>query len=239
MTSPGKVRTHNEDSLLVDEARGIFLLADGMGGHQAGEIASAIAVSQAYAYLREQGRQNGGPPSLSSAAQLDSVKNAILFAHRAIKEEANSAPHLRGMGTTLLIMLIKDDEAYISHVGDSRAYRIRDRIERLTKDHTAAIPPGLSGSIFQEHPHAERSHILSQAVGTPGGIVPETHQITLQEGDILLLCSDGLTDMLSETEIGEIVLSYSGEISEAASGLIEEANRKGGLDNISVVLVKV
>ena len=231
-TDKGKWRIKNEDSLFADMKNGIFLLADGMGGHQAGEIASALAVKEAYAHIRARLQGDGG--AAGAFPPEDIVKEAILSAHSAIYERSKTSPNLAGMGTTLDAVLIKDGEAYIGHVGDSRVYMLRDRIWQLTKDHTLERFLASRGQFRQG-----KSHILVQAVGTSGGLVPELHHLRLQPEDILILCSDGLTDMLSDGEIEEKIRTHAGELDDAANDLVDEANRKGGFDNISVMLIKV
>ncbi|HEX8948845.1 MAG TPA: protein phosphatase 2C domain-containing protein [Dissulfurispiraceae bacterium] len=231
-TDKGKWRVKNEDSLFVDVEHGIFLLADGMGGHQAGEIASALAVKETYAHIRARLRGDGG--ETGAFPPEDIMKEAILSAHSAIYERSKTSPNLAGMGTTLDAVLIRDSAAYIGHVGDSRIYMLRDRIWQLTKDHTLERFLASRGQF-----RPGKSHILVQAVGTAGGLVPELHQLELRPGDIMVLCSDGLTDMLSDGEIEEKIRTHAEELDDAANDLVDEANRKGGFDNISVMLIIV
>lgn len=232
-SDPGKKRTNNEDRFFVDKDQGIFLLADGMGGHQAGEVASNLAVEEAYAYLKDKISQTNDEKDISKL-----LAEALFQAHDAIKEKSKNDLNLMGMGTTLVEMVIKGEEAYICHVGDSRAYLLRNGIEQITRDQTV-------GDYLVEHnvmkreqvPH-QKWHTLTQAVGVSESIVPEIKHVEFKTGDLLLLCSDGLTDMLSDEEIEEIVQKHRNDINKAADALIEEANHKGGRDNISVVLVK-
>lgn len=238
-TDRGKMRPNNEDSVLVDESNAIFLLADGLGGHQAGEVASELAVKEAYAYLKDI-IERAGASRESPGFPTDSLKEAVSKAHYTVKERAGTDPHLTGMGATLEIMLIKNNSAYIGHVGDSRAYIMRDGIKQITRDHTAegylSVPAVMPRG---RRAPAGRSHMLAQAVGTSRVIHPDTHHINLQAGDIMLLCTDGLTDMLADEEIAGFISMYRDDMDHAAAQLIHAANTQGGLDNITVVLVKV
>jgi PPM family protein phosphatase len=231
-TDVGKRRKHNEDSILVDEDLNIFLIADGLGGHQAGEVASNLAVKECYAYLKEhldEARTNGDISKL--------LTKSLMKAHHAIKEESMTDINLIGMGTTLIQMLIKDNKVHICHVGDSRAYLIREGIKQLTKDHT------FESYILEEKSRPEyfpihKLHVLTQAVGESETVVPELKQIELEAGDILLLCTDGLTDMLLEKEIEWIIRQHEDDPDLGVEYLITETNNKGGIDNISVIVVK-
>ncbi len=232
-TDIGKKRTVNEDSIFVDELRGIFLIADGLGGHQAGEIASNMAVKEAYLYLKR---------NLSKAKDEEAISNllteSLVKAHNAIKAEATTDLNLIGMGTTLIEMLIKDNKAHICHVGDSRVYFLRDGIKQITKDHTF-------DRYLAEHKDKKVKkrylplHILTQAVGESETLTPEVKQVKLKVGDILLLCSDGLTDMLSDKEIEFIIQKHKDNLPLVVDDLIKKANDKGGTDNISAIVIKV
>lgn len=231
-TDIGKKRTINEDSIFVDESKNIFLIADGLGGHQAGEVASNMAVKETYSYLKR---------NLSKAENEEDVSNllikSLMKAHHAIRAKSTTDINLIGMGTTLIEMLVKDSKAHICHVGDSRVYFLRDGIKQITKDHTF-------DNYLAEHKNKKMKpiylplHILTQAVGESETVVPELRQVRLKAGDILLLCSDGLTDMLSDKEIESIVRKYRDNLPAAVDNLVKKANDKGGVDNISVILVK-
>lgn len=229
-TDRGRRRETNEDALLVDQENGIFLLADGMGGHQAGEVASRLAVDVTYVYIRNNLQRAREAHSLSAL-----LEDAVVHAHTTIREQAGTSPLLNGMGTTLVIMLIHNTDAYLCHIGDSRAYLLREGIRQVTRDHTMDDYL-LSRNIMTR---GQKSHILTQAVGTSEHPAPEQHHLKLQPGDIMLLCSDGLTDMLSDSEIETIVRRHDGHLAAAAHELIEAANDRGGKDNISVVLILI
>jgi serine/threonine protein phosphatase PrpC len=228
----GKKRKNNEDSFYVDVEKGMFLLADGMGGHQAGEVASDLAVREGYAYLKD------------SLAQADSEKEilkllveALINAHNVIKERAKSDLNLMGMGTTLIQVVVKNDTAYICHVGDSRVYLLRDSIKQITRDHTVGDYLVEHKIMRREEVPPQKWHTLTQAVGVSDDLVPELQTVEMKRGDYLLLCTDGLTDMLSDEEIEKIILERGDDANKTVDALIEEANRKGGRDNISVVLI--
>jgi len=231
-TDIGRVRTNNEDSILVDQERGIFLLADGMGGHNAGEVASKLAVDAAHDFLKDRISTIESDEEL-----LRALDAAIIRAHEAIKEKAASDIKLRGMGTTLVALVTKNEKAYICHAGDSRAYLLRESLERLTKDHTVGDSWVEKGYMTREQVPPQQWHMLTQAVGVGDYPVPDKKMVELKHGDILLLCSDGLTDMLTDEEIENIIKGYKDNIYETVDILIRETNNKGGRDNISLILI--
>ena len=231
-TDIGKVRTNNEDSILIDQERGIFLLADGMGGHNAGEIASRLAVDTVHVFLKDIVVNTD-----DEGAILDALDVSVMKAHEAIKEKAYSDINLRGMGTTLVVLVIKNEKAYICHAGDSRAYLMRDNLEQLTKDHTVGDSWVEQGLMTREQVPPQQWHMLTQAVGSGDYPVPDNMTVELKPGDILLLCSDGLTDLLTDEEIAAILTKDNNEINEIADSLVAEANNRGGRDNISLILL--
>ncbi|MDN3510948.1 MAG: protein phosphatase 2C domain-containing protein [Candidatus Jettenia sp.] len=232
-TDVGKQRTHNEDSILIDMCKGIFLLADGLGGHQAGEVASNLAVKESYTYLKENLNK-----VKSEGEVLKLLTESLLKAHNTIRAKSMADINLMGMGTTLIQMLIKDSSAYICHVGDSRVYFFREEIKQITKDHTFENYLMEDEIIQREYLPLQKLHILTQAVGESETIVPELKQVKLKAEDMLLACSDGLTDMLSGKEVESIIYQYRDNLNTAVDSLIKEANNKGGMDNISVILIK-
>ncbi|MGC2062940.1 MAG: protein phosphatase 2C domain-containing protein [Thermodesulfovibrionales bacterium] len=231
-TEPGLVRTTNEDKILIDAERGIFLLADGLGGHNAGEIASDLAVNEAYAFiLREMIR------AVEEQAILGIMEEALCCAHRAIQAKASTDMNLRGMGTTLVELYIQGSHAYVCHAGDSRAYLFRNVLERITRDHTVGDAYVEQGSMERGMVPPRLWHILTQAVGTGNCPVPDKKVIDLARSDILLMCSDGLTDMLTDDEIQDIVISQRNALETMVETLARDANIKGGKDNISVIAI--
>jgi protein phosphatase len=231
-TDVGKKRTHNEDSILVDEPMHIFLLADGMGGHQAGEVASYLAVKESYAWLKE---------NIDKARSNEDVSNllveSLLKAHHLVKAGSATDINLAGMGTTFIQMLLVGNNAHICHVGDSRAYHLGSEIKRITQDHTSEMYFVKNGVPEEGYLPVQKMRVLTQAVGGQTTPVPEIKQIKLNPKDILLLCSDGLTDMLSDKEIESVIQKYRNNLPVTADNLIREANDNGGIDNISVILI--
>lgn len=232
-TDTGSVRETNEDKLLIDEERGIFLLADGLGGHNAGEVASDLAVSAAYAYILKEISSAGNGREV-----LGVMEQALCSAHQAVQIRAASSPDFHGMGTTLVELYIHGGQAYLCHAGDSRAYLFREGLERITRDHTVGDAYVESGQMENDKVPPRLWHVLTQSVGTNTPPVPDKKQIGLSEGDILLICSDGLTDMLSDEEIQRIMLSHRYALKTMVETLSDHANSKGGRDNISVIAIR-
>jgi protein phosphatase len=230
-TDIGKKRTHNEDSILVDESMHIFLLADGMGGHQAGEVASDLAVKESYAWLKE---------NIDKTRNIGDVSNLLIESLLKAHSKARSATdiNLAGMGTTLIQMFVIANNAHICHVGDSRAYLIRNGIKQITQDHTFEMYFVKEGIVEEGVFPVQKMRVLTQAVGSQATLIPEVKQVKLNPRDVLLLCSDGLTDMLSNEEIESVIQKYRDSLPVTVDNLIYEANDKGGIDNISVILIE-
>lgn len=233
-TDTGHVRNNNQDTVLVDREKGIFLLADGMGGHNAGDVASELAVKEAHAYILKE---------ISRAVDADDVpdllEKALCQAHRAIKEKAESDSSLYGMGTTLVELFIRGDSAYLCHAGDTRAYLFRDTLQQVTRDHTIGDSYAARGDRESEKVPSQLWHVLTQALGTRDCPVPDKKALQLKHGDIMLICSDGLTNMLGDDEIQGIIMGHKGRLNEMVNALTEAANNKGGKDNISVIAVEI
>ena len=233
LSDPGLVRQSNEDFIFADDDLGIYLLADGMGGHNAGEVASEIAVKTAHTYLAER---------LSSNSDIEIstfLSDAMLAAHEAVNMKARNDLSLMGMGTTLVEVIIRGNKAFICHAGDSRAYHYRDTLHRITRDHTVGDHMVENNFLPRERIPAKQWHTLTQAVGFGAPPVPDFKQVDLLSGDMLLLCSDGLTDMLTDEEIETVIKRGNLNIDYITKSLIGAANIKGGRDNVSVVLVKI
>jgi PPM family protein phosphatase len=237
MTDPGQVRSQNEDSVAGDAEIGFAVLADGMGGHNAGEVASRIAADRVSATFRSH-------PSLHEHLDKRRAENfvatTIAAANSAVLEAAGTHPRYRGMGTTLVVVLWHGDDVTYGHVGDSRLYRLRDgQLERLTRDHTIVQEQLEQGSISAEQArYAANRNVLTRAVGTDAQVEADVHTRAIRRGDLYLLCSDGLTDMMTEDEIGRTLLACGADVRTAAARLIELANEAGGHDNVSVVLAR-
>lgn len=242
-TDVGPVREHNEDSLLIDLEHGVFLVADGMGGHAAGEVASAMATSTVHAMLvgaadPEETRLVRDHESDDPADVLrERLRYAMNQASIRIRREADERPETRGMGTTLVVLVIDADQAHLAHVGDSRAYLYRaGRLTRLTRDHTVVqqeIDAGrLTPELARLLPH---KHILTQSVGFHGPVEPDTTTRIVEPGDIFLLCSDGLTDPLDDEAVERIVAATP--LDMLPQVLVDAALEAGGEDNVTVLVV--
>jgi serine/threonine protein phosphatase PrpC len=225
----GLVRDHNEDGFFADDARGIYAIADGMGGHAAGEVASKAAVD-AIAAARPEGDVD--PPSW--------VPVAARAAARAVWEAAHGNKEREGMGTTMTLVAIgADGRATVAHVGDSRMYRLRDgKIAQITKDHTYAEEMAEMGIVSREQARkGPFGHSLTRCVGHDPDVPIDVFEIQLVDGDRLLLCTDGLSDHLSQDD--DLLESLHGELDEASASLVDFANASGGDDNVTVVLVDI
>ena len=225
-TDVGRQRTANEDSLVVQPP--LFAVADGIGGAKAGEVASAVAVQAV-----EGARDSGEPVE----AQLAGI---VRDANRRIYDLAVADESRRGMGTTLTLAKVHGDEVSLAHVGDSRAYRLRDgELSQLTRDHSLVAELERSGQITAEaaEHHPQRS-IITRALGPEPDVEVDTYTLAGREGDVFLICSDGLTSMISDDEVGSIVRSAS-TLDEAADALVLAANQSGGKDNITVILFRL
>jgi PPM family protein phosphatase len=230
LSDPGKHRPSNEDSLYVDEDAGLFILADGMGGHNAGEVASKIAVEVTAESVRE-GLQRGKDPH-------QVVRDAFASANKLIFEKALNNPAWEEMGTTLLMAFTIDHQVIIGHVGDSRAYLIcKGNIERFTEDDTFVYEWLKDGLITKEEARSHHArHGLTEALGVTDEVEVHLAIWPWETEACLLLCSDGLTDMIEDEEVLAIVESTS-DPQQACNNLVAAANREGGEDNISVILV--
>jgi len=237
-TDTGRARNNNEDSVAVDEPSALVVLADGMGGYNAGEVASSMAT----AFIKtELGRWLS---EASEAATDADVRRAMDIcvdnANRAIFNAANSNPQYAGMGTTLVVGVFRDGRLLMGHVGDSRAYRLRaGRLNQITHDHSLLQEQIDSGLITAEQAaFSANKNLVTRAVGVEDTVLLETHLHDVLPGDTYLLCSDGLSDMIDDESIAQL-LQGGESLSEAASALIDAANDAGGKDNISVVLARV
>jgi PPM family protein phosphatase len=225
-TDVGRQRSANEDSLVLRPP--FFAVADGMGGARAGEVASAIA-AEAF-----EGASAAGEAAEAQLARLLREANRRIY-DLAVTEESH-----RGMGTTLTAAKVHDEEVSLAHVGDSRAYRMRDgALEQITRDHSLVAELERSGQITPEaaEHHPQRS-IITRALGPEPDVEVDTYTLSARDGDLFLLCSDGLTSMISDDEVAAI-LRTSATLDEAADSLIKAANQSGGKDNITVVLFRI
>ena len=243
-TDPGLVRGKNEDSYFADVGRGLFILADGMGGYDAGEVASQMATSMLSRKMLD--FFNLHPEYVVNYRHEHSllqraVKDHVALINSTIFEASDHESSFFGMGTTLVAAIFCDDHVLVTHVGDSRFYRLRnDKLSRLTNDHSLVQERLDSGMISAEAArYADYRNLLTRAVGVDRQVEPELHVHQTRPDDVYLLCSNGLYDMIEETEIRRTLLAHVNNLTGAAGMLIEMANEYGGEDNISAVVVKV
>jgi protein phosphatase len=237
-TDPGRARDNNEDSVAFDEVTGTAVLADGMGGYNAGEIASGMATafikSELSRWLTEAG----------SSASTKEVRRAMEIcvdnANLAIFNAANSNASYSGMGTTLVVAVFRGDTLLVGHIGDSRCYRLRGGVlDQITKDHSLLQEQIDAGLISLEQAATSSiKNLVTRALGVDDSVVLEVNEHTLEVGDLYLLCSDGLSDMVDDAAIAKIV-SADADLDYKATQLIDAANANGGRDNISVLMVEV
>lgn len=243
-TDTGQKRIHNEDSIGADSACGLVLVADGMGGHNAGEVASGIATSTIYAHMQKalpKIEVDKVDEKTGYALGSIALKEAVEFANQEIYDAAQKNSEYAGMGTTIVVALFYDNRMSIAHVGDSRVYRLRDeRLNQVTKDHSLAqelVDKGFYECVAEAQT-AGNKNLVTRALGVEGTILVELHEEVVRPEDIYLLCSDGLTDMVSDEKIYLTLNEFRANLNKATEKLIEAANKNGGEDNISVVLVK-
>lgn len=243
VTDVGVVRDHNEDSAHVDGAHRFFIVADGMGGHAAGEVASAMAVDSVRGSLEAAGSLIDAfaqrPNDTSRRALVQLLQSAVLSAHQAVFQRGSKESDKAGMGTTLDVLLVAGREAFVAHVGDSRTYLIRDgKAAQLTTDHTVAEVLVIEGKLtIEEALVSPYRTVLVNAIGVAADVGVEMAHLQLREGDRLLVCSDGLHDyFLAEQEIAD---SLAGEPLPSLGAMVQTAKDRGGHDNITGVLVRV
>ncbi len=235
ITDMGRTRDSNQDSVFCEEnAVGVFpnlfLVADGMGGHNAGDLASKIGIEAFVENIRNCERRT----------PVGGMEDALRAANEAILNKSYEDPAFRGMGTTLVGMVVLEDTACVINIGDSRLYRIRDGIEQITVDHSLVEEMVLSGELQKDqmrtHPN---KNIITRALGTTPYPKPDFFDVDIREKDVFLLCSDGLSNMLDDKEIEKIIDNEDRSLSEIGQDLIDAANEAGGKDNISAVLVRI
>ena len=244
LSDTGQKRPHNEDSAVTDNSIGLAVVADGMGGYKAGEVASAIAaqliLEDVHAAIRSGAdfdkTRNGGVLSVAS----ETIRDAIVRANAEIYRTAQEVPQCQGMGTTVVAILYHGSSVTIAHVGDSRVYRLRaDKFEQITRDHSLIQELVDRGFFTPEEAAANTpKNLVTRALGIEMNVEVDVQEQEANPNEIYLLCSDGLNDMVDDEEIHLTLSKYSANLAEAASELVRLANEKGGKDNISVVLVR-
>ncbi|MFN9807368.1 MAG: Stp1/IreP family PP2C-type Ser/Thr phosphatase [Betaproteobacteria bacterium] len=238
-THPGLVRPLNEDALGADPEAGLFVLADGLGGYNAGEVASAMAVSSLLTRLSaEFAAATAEGRSFDPDQALDA---ALLKVNADIYAAALNSAAFEGMATTVVVAWLLGDRLWVAHTGDSRLYRLRDReLVQITRDHSFSQELLDAGMVSEDEARLlPAKNLVTRALGAGAEIEPEVHDYDLRAGDVMLLCSDGLTEMVQDGEIERVLQSTLPDITEAARRLVVMANEAGGRDNISVVLVRV
>lgn len=244
LSDVGLKRPHNEDSYFADADLGLYLVADGMGGHAAGEVASKAAADAIRDFVREThaDRDKTWPfaidPSLSWLGNR--LRVAILVANRVVSQRIDEDDRLRGMATTLSAVLLDGDRAVISNVGDCRAYLIRDKVvTQVTTDHSWVAEQVRAGLLTAD---AARSHpwrsMVTRALAGTGDLVVDVLEMPLESEDLLLLCSDGLHGLVSDDEIGDLVVRNKRNLEQACRALVDSANARGGPDNITAILIR-
>ncbi len=230
----GKKRRENQDYLFASDSpvgdfANLYVIADGMGGHNAGDVASSLCVNEFVRIAEKGGR-----------TLISTLYDCVNGAGALLRTKALENTELEGMGTTLVGATIVDDLAYVFNAGDSRLYIFDGELRQITVDHSLVEEMVKNGEINREearfHP---RKNVVTRALTSEGPVVPDIFEVPLKKGDILLLCSDGLTTMLSDFEIDDILLKNGVNIERSVSKLIERANDNGGNDNISVILVRI
>ena len=234
MKDTGRCRSMNQDYIFVSEKPvgnlpNLFLVADGMGGHKAGDLASEYTVSRVCEAVTKSMQK----------IPFQILKGAFQYANQKLIEKAAESPAYTGMGTTLVAVTVQDDgTAYVANIGDSRLYRIGDEIEQITEDHSLVEEMVRMGEISKEEArnHPEKN-IITRAIGVSDTIEPDYFDTKLEKGECLLLCSDGLSNMIEDAQIREI-LKRRTNLKSGAEELVRTANENGGRDNISVVLIE-
>lgn len=242
-TDVGRQRTVNEDTFLVDPSHGFFVVADGMGGHNAGEVASRVAVDTLTEFVRAS-REDGAitwPYGFMPALgfEVNQLKNAIQLADHEIRFTAQRESSYEGMGSTVVALLIRDERGAFVSVGDSRLYRWRSRqLTQLSEDDSWAasmLRAGASPEAIRQH---AMRHMLTRALGTGQAIDVAVTEFAMLEDDLCLICSDGLHDPLGDEGIAKVLAAASGDLDALSSALVDAANDAGGPDNVTVVVVR-
>lgn len=242
VTDVGQVREHNEDHIAWDKNMGLVMLADGMGGHNAGEVASEIAVNSIQEALRDV-----LAPDMQDSHSIeltDAVREAITYANDEINRQARENIAYSGMGTTIVLTLFHHDRVISAHVGDSRTYRMRgDELVQLTTDHSLVQEMVDNGYLSEEEALKSASrNLITRALGIADTVDVDVNEVKAENGDLYLMCSDGLSDLVTDEEIVNLLKEYRSktggcDLEGAAKALVALANDKGGKDNISVILV--
>jgi serine/threonine protein phosphatase PrpC len=245
LSDRGMKRSHNEDSLSVVPSLGLFIVADGMGGHNAGEVASRQAIESIVQFLRDSQRDTDTwpmPPNPELTVIENRIVTAVKLANRDVCKLSMEHPEYHGMGTTLVGLLLDapSEKISIAHVGDSRAYRLREgRMDKITRDHSWVEEQLERGIITPEEAKNHRwKNVITRALGNKLEVEVDVNTFEIKSGDVYLLCSDGLSGMIDK-DIMEQILIANADLEESAQALIRAANEAGGHDNISLILIRM
>lgn len=244
LSHPGMVRDHNEDAYLVDPALGIVILADGMGGYSAGEVASNMTTTLMLQGLQQgltQHPLNEFKHEKNEAVAFGLLKQELAHANKSVLHASRTEPHCAGMGTTVVSALFYDDTITVAHIGDSRLYRLRQgQLATITRDHSLLQEQLDAGLITAEEARfSTNRNLVTRALGLDDDVEPDINHHLVEVGDVYLLCSDGLNDMMDDSEIESTLVSLIDNLPMAAEHLVQTANDNGGRDNVTVILVKV
>lgn len=235
VTDIGKKRSVNQDYLYCNENAvgkfpNLFVVADGMGGHRAGDYASRLCVNKVIEAVE----------ASSMVTPVSIFDEAIEFANRAVYGEASENEEYEGMGTTFVGAVLYDKTLYVANIGDSRLYVLSDKLRQITEDHSLVEEMVKNGEIKKDEARSHpNKNIITRALGTNKTVVADYFELNLKEDDIVLLCSDGLTNMVEDEEIAHILRQYQGDLKSAGQKLILRANDYGGKDNIAIVLIQI
>lgn len=243
LTDVGRKRRHNEDAYLLDEQRGLFVVADGMGGHAAGEVASRITVEsiQEFIAATEEEHDSSWPFGFNNRVSMEGnrLTTAVEKANEKVMRAVQNRPELKGMGTTVVAALFDEDRATLVHVGDSRAYLFRGgELRRLTDDHSWVQEQVNAGILSEDEAKSHPlKNVVTRALGGAAHVSVDLIEVPTQPGDRFLLCSDGLTGMVTDEEIADSFAAPS--LEKTVRTLVDTANDRGGVDNITAILVEV
>ena len=244
LTDTGIVRAKNEDSIGFDSALGLVVLADGMGGHRGGEVASSMTVDTVIDTLQHSlPNISAGEIDEASGFSRESIciQDAVVEANQKVFQASETNPEHKGMGTTIVVLQFYNNSFSLAHIGDSRCYRVRaDKFEQITKDHS--LLQELIDRGFYTPEEARKSmnkNLVTRALGIDPVVMPDIQEDIVLKNDIYLLCSDGLTDLVEDEDIYLTIKQFSANLEEAAKQLITKANQNGGKDNISVMLCRI
>ena len=244
LTDKGIVRRKHEDAIGFDSALGLVVLADGMGGHRGGEIASSMAIDTIISELQQRLPQiDAGEIDESSGFSKESIciQDAVVAANQLVYQTSETNPEHKGMGTTIVVLQFYNNSFSLAHIGDSRCYRLRaKKFEQITRDHSL-LQELIDRGFYtpEEARNSMNKNLVTRALGIDPIVMPDIQEDIVLKNDIYLLCSDGLTDLVEDEDIYLTIMQFSANLEEAAKQLITKANKKGGKDNISVMLCRI